>query len=145
MIFKKNTQDRSTFDNNNDVIQNSLEVARIFKDMDERIRSSQNKIESKADHSFSSIASISNMKRFSTSKTSNNTERTKTNRDIRKNAGMIVFFVFLILFSVTAPMGKDRLIYYFRITIYCRIFTYFHYCTIYNFNYDRNTGLLISL
>ena len=121
MITK--TQPRSTSQNNTDVIQNSLEVARIFKDVNERIRSSTNRIESTANHTFSSSESISNTKRLSSSRISNNTKRTKANTDIRKNAGMIVFFVFLILFSITAPLGKDRLIYYFRIPIDCRIFT----------------------
>jgi hypothetical protein len=121
--MKTEKQTRSILENKTDVIQNSLEVARIFKDMNERIRSSINRIKPTDNPSFSSIASISNMKRFSSSETTKNTERTKNNTDIRKNAGMIVFFVFLILFSVTAPLGKDRLIYYFRIPINCRIFT----------------------
>ena len=75
-------------------------------DTNERTKNSSSKLlNPKADNSLSSIASVMNMERFS-SKTFEMPEKQMNGTDPRHHAGMIVFFLFLVLFSLTAPIGK---------------------------------------
>ena len=77
-------------------------IAKIFKNMNETSRSSELLY---ANNDFmSNISTVSNMKRYSS-------ETTKPTRpikkaDLKKNAGFVVFFVFLVIFSVAAPLGN---------------------------------------
>ena len=90
---------------------NSHLVAKIFKNVNESARRSE--LSFSNNFSLSSISTISNMKRSS----SETTKPTKTmkNTDLKRNAGFVVFFVFLIIFSVAAPLGNGPLIGYIMI------------------------------
>ena len=81
-------------------------IAKMHLDTNESTRNSSSKLlNPKADNSLSSIASVMNMERFS-SKSFETPEKKMNGTNLRHHAGMIVFFLFLVLFSLTAPIGK---------------------------------------
>lgn len=81
-------------------------IAKMHLDTNERTKNSSSKLlDHKVDNSLSSIASVMNMERFS-SKTLEMPEKQMNGTNLRQHAGMIVFFLFLVLFSLTAPIGK---------------------------------------
>ena len=81
-------------------------IAKMHLDTNERTKNSSSKLlDHKVDNSLSSIASVMNMERFS-SKTLEMPEKQMNGTNLRHHAGMIVFFLFLVLFSLTAPIGK---------------------------------------
>ena len=81
-------------------------IAKMHLDTNERTKNSSTKLlNPKVDNSLSSIASVMNMERFS-SKTFEMPEKQVNGTNLRHHAGMIVFFLFLVLFSLTAPIGK---------------------------------------
>ena len=78
-------------------------IAKIFKNTNETSRSSELLF---ANNDFmSNISTVSNMKRFSSETTKPTTTIKKA--DLKRNAGFVVFFVFLVIFSVAAPLGND--------------------------------------
>ena len=88
-----------------DVINEQRVIAKMHLDTNERTRNSSSKLlNPKADNSLSSIASVMNMQRFS-SKTFEAPDKQMNGTNLRHHAGMIVFFLFLVLFSITAPIG----------------------------------------
>ena len=81
-------------------------IAKMHLDTNKRTKNSSSKlVRHKVDNSLSSIASVMNMERFS-SKTLEMPEKQMNGTNLRHHAGMIVFFLFLVLFSLTAPIGK---------------------------------------
>ena len=81
-------------------------IAKMHLDTNERTKNGSTKLlNPKEDNSLSSIASVMNMERFS-SKTLEMPEKQMNGTNLRQHAGMIVFFLFLVLFSLTAPIGK---------------------------------------
>ena len=91
-----------SFDMNNE----SRLIAKMHLDTNERTKNNSSKLlNPNADNSLSSIASVMNMERFS-SKTFETPEKQMNGTNLRHHAGMIVFFLFLVLFSLTAPIGK---------------------------------------
>ena len=84
-------------------------VAKIFKNVNKNIKSSNNEnILSSNNDSFSKIAEVTHMERLAFETSTSKTNPKQIN--LRKNAGLIVFFVFLLIFSITAPLGKNKLI-----------------------------------
>ena len=85
------------------MIENEIAKVEIINNLNETLRSTIN-----ITQPLLNLANISNTERFS----SENTKKTKSlkNTNSKENVGLIVFFLFLILFAVTAPLGKDKLI-----------------------------------
>ena len=79
-------------------------VAKIFKIVNESARSSE--LPFSNNYSLSNISTVANMKRLSYETTK--PTKTMKNVDLKTNAGFVVFFVFLVIFSVAAPLGKTN-------------------------------------
>ena len=98
MMRSNNIQNKTS-----SMIENEIAKVEIINNLNETLRSTIN-----ITQPLLNLANISNTERFS----SENTKKTKSlkNTNSKENVGLIVFFLFLILFAVTAPLGKDKLI-----------------------------------
>ena len=101
------------------MIHNSRTVANILSDVNETIRSRNTQLSSTVSQPSLNLASISNTERFSSEATKKTKSLEYTN--ITQHPGLIVFFLFLTLFAVTAPLGKDKLV------DYCIVLSYLKY------------------
>ena len=81
-------------------------IAKIFKNMNKTSGSSGLLFAN--NNLMSNISTASNLKRFSSETTKPSKTMKKT--DLKRNVGFVVFFVFLVIFSVAAPLGNDQLI-----------------------------------
>ena len=78
-------------------------IAKIFKNMNETSRRSE--LLFPDNNLMSNMSTVSNMKRFSSETTK--PKKTIKRANLKRNAGFVVFFVFLVIFSVAAPLGND--------------------------------------